>query len=169
MILNFLAKSADLYIGVRVPFPCPVGLTFRVQLILAEIELATKDDFNDLDGRITILPEVEGAEDTRDGIGMMNFVEAVKTDYHNSPASWIADARIPKSQFDELLASVRAGQIPSNISIYVDGREVGLEFGWDPDGSEKKWDNRTYPKLKVAAVSFQIPLYQSTIINGDMP
>jgi len=168
MILNFLVKSADLYIGVRVPFPSPVGLTFRVQVVLAEIELATKDNFDDLDGRITILPEAEVAEDTRDAIGMMNFVESIKTDYDNLPASWIADARIPKPQFDELLASVRAGQIPSNISIYLDGREVGLEFGWDPDGSEIKWDNRTYPKLKVAAVSFQIPLNQSNIINGDM-
>lgn len=169
MILNFLAKSAYLYIGVRVPFPCPVGLTFQVQLIWSEIELATKDDFNDLDKRITILPEAEGAEDTCDGIGKMNFVESIKTDYQNVPAFWIADVRIPKPQFDELLTSVRAGQIPSNVLIYVDQREVGLEFGWDPDGSELKWDNKTYPKLQVAAVSFQIPLHQSNSIDDKMP
>lgn len=169
MILNFLAKSAELYIGVRVPFPCAVGLIFRVQLLLPEIELETKDDFNEIAGCITVLPEAESVEDAHDGIGMMSFVESSNNDHHKSPASWISDARIPKSQFDELLTSVRAGKIPSNISIYVDGREVGLTFGWEPDGSEIRWDNRKYPKLKVAAVSFKIPLYQSHISDGEIP
>ena len=152
--------------SVGVPAASAVGLSFQVHLRSEqEIELASEENFADLDGRIAVLPEIESSEDRSNGIGMMSYFESMKTDFQSFPPKYIVDVRVPKDQFDELLAAARAGHIPSNISIYVDE----METGWAPDGSVIKWDNRKSPKVKVTAVDFTIPLFHPSNTNAAVP
>jgi hypothetical protein len=76
--------------------------------------------------------------------------------YHK--ASYTLDAKIPRRRFDALLAAVSQGRLPSEISITVGG----MTYDWQPDGSGKKWDNKSSPELPVESISFYIPL-----IGGD--
>lgn len=48
--------------------------------------------------------------------------------------------------------------MPSEISIDVSG----MTYDWQPDGSGKKWDNKSSPEVPISSIRFFIPL-----IGGD--
>lgn len=166
MALLFWSRTVDMFMSVGIRAASEVGLSFQVHLISEQdIELTSEENFDDLDGRIAVLPEIETTEDRGNGIGTMSYFGSMKTDFDTFPSKYIVDVCVPKPQFDQLVAAAHAGRIPSNISIYVDE----IEIGWAPDGSVMKWDNRKSPKLKVTAVEFTIPLFHPSDTHAGLP
>lgn len=154
MNINFrVTMKPNLFVkaGAGVSVMDQISLSYRVSLEPRnEIELATKENFEDLIGHVTIHAEIERSEKKSEGIGKMLYLPSID----NDNALYFVDVLVPKPLFDEILATARAGYAPSGFSIYVSG----MDFGCAPDGSEIKWDNKTFPELKIDSIFFTIPL-----------
>jgi len=151
------------------------------------IKLSTEEKFEALDTSILVLEETdqlkkeygerclklrqkvaeksgETSEADHSGIGYISYVAAFndRDGLDSSPAFCMIRVLVPKVTFDELLTVARLGRIPSYIIVGIEG----MEYGGSPDGSAKKWDNKTFPELAVNTVSFHsIPLAAQPLSN----
>lgn len=142
--------------GAGVPEGDQIFISFRIGLDPnIEIELTTEENFRRLIGHMSIHAETEISKGKSDDIGEMIYFSSME----DIDARYFVDVHVPKPLFDEILSTARTGHAPSEIAIYVSG----MDFGHAPDGSEIKWDNMTLPKLKIASISFTIPLLSSTL------
>jgi hypothetical protein len=154
-IIEFEAISADLSVSVGEFEKKHPILSFRVQLIQGEsMKLSSDEKFEDLDGRVTVFPDIGELQENQNAFGTLHYFAAHDDDFHPFPPSFIIQATIPASQFDELLSAAKLGRIPSEISVDIEG----MEHDWQPDGSGKKWDNKASPRLPVNSVRFSVPL-----------
>lgn len=153
--LDLVATSADLFIGVgesERKFPL---LTYRVRLGRRElVELPTGENLGDLDGRVTLVTEIESAPGDDKAVGVMHYSERFDSDFDSFAARYLVQVRVSESQLRDLISSARAGRIPSNIGVEVEG----MEYGHLPDGSDKKWDTKSSPRLKVSSLQLTLPL-----------
>lgn len=133
------------------------------------IKLSTGKNLEDLKGSISVFPEtgdtLPGSPDEKDPytesekkspkvIGRIIYVPTYRHDGMSVPPSYEIQTIVPKISFDELLMAAHRGRLPSSIYIEVDG----MEYGSAPDGSEKKWDNKTLSRLNVTSIDFLVPL-----------
>lgn len=154
-IVNFEAFSAELFASMGEFEKKSPGLSFGVRLAQREsIKLASGEKFEDLDGRVTVLPDTEAPGEDQKGFGTLHHFAACDDDFDPFPPSFIVQTVLPKHQFNELLSAAKLGRVPSVISVDIEG----MEYDWQPDGSGKKWDNKTSPKLDVKSVRFNVPL-----------
>lgn len=74
---------------------------------------------------------------------------------------------LPEAQFDVLLKNLCAGLIPKRIVAYLNLSldNATMTYGWEPDGSGKKWANRDEANrhIPVEKVSFEYDLREVEI------
>lgn len=145
-------------------FESPPKLSYQVRLAKYEmIELSSgfsiihketslveeRERFRPLEGRLHVFAESdESNEADRKGIGPITYIPADGD--LNRTDTYFVEVLLPKVTVDELLAAARMGCRPSHIGIKVEG----MDYGWAPDGSVKKWDNKAFPELDVVSVDF---------------
>lgn len=163
-IIDFEAISADLSVSVdEFERKHPI-LSFRVQLAQREsIKLSSDEKFENLDGRVTVFPDVGETQEDQNAFGTLHYFAARDDDFYPFPPSFIVQTTIPQGQFDELLSAAKFGRVPSKISVDIEG----MEHDWQPDGSGKKWDNKASPRLPVNSVRFSVPLIPYTDEDGS--
>ena len=158
-IIYFEAISADLSVDLSVSVgECerkhPI-LSFRVRLFQREsIMLSSDEKFENLVGRVTVLPDVGDSQENQNAFGALQYFAAHDDYIDPFPPSFIIQTTISANQFDKLLSAAKLGRIPSEISVDIEG----MEYDWQPDGSGKKWDNKTSPRLPVNSIRFSVPL-----------
>ncbi|WP_168074249.1 hypothetical protein [Caulobacter sp. SSI4214] len=80
-----------------------------------------------------------------------------KDGLESTPASIVFDLYTPSEVMASLVRFAESGRFVKQISIEV----RGLEYGWAPDGSVKKWaDNTDQKMLPVVNVSYELPLLE---------
>ena len=139
-----------------------VSLAGTLRLTRKEkVTLSTDENFEQLDGNLSIF-ERTSDEPNEDEIllGTIRYSEKLDTVDLTLPASYNVYIYLPKARFEILLAAVSRGQKPSEIMINIE--EGGMQYGWQPDGSGKVWDNKTTPELLIKSITFITPL-----IGGD--
>lgn len=156
-IIEFEAVSADLSVSVgELEKKHPI-LSFRVQLIQGEsLKLSSDEKVEDLDGRVTVFPDVGESQENQDAFGTMHYFAARNDDFHPFPPRFIIQTTISANQFDEMLSAAKLGRIPSSIFVDIEGLEYDCD--WLPDSRATKWDNKTSPRLPVNSVRFRVPL-----------
>jgi hypothetical protein len=60
---------------------------------------------------------------------------------------------LPRAEFDILYENVLAGFFPRDVVVDLD--DGAIAFGWEPDGSGKKWDNVTKTRLQINELEFR--------------
>jgi hypothetical protein len=147
----------------NLPFDSPPRLSYEVRLAKDEmIELSSgfsiidkenpfekeenRKNYRPLKGSLLILAQND--EPSEGGIGRIIYWPA------DGAVSFVdtysVEVLVPKVTVDELLAAAHLGRLPSRIGIKVEG----IDYGWAPDGSIKKWDNKAFPELDVISVDF---------------
>lgn len=166
MHLNFyVIKNPNLFVqaGASILGSDQILLSYQISLKpFTEIELTTKENFKDLIGHVTIRAKTERSEEKSEGIGKMLYspaIENVDARYADN-ARYIVNVFVPKSQFDEILATARAGYIPSDVLISVSG----MDYGCDED--DLLWNNKTFPQLQVDSIALTIPLSLSSVSDA---
>ncbi|MDD1519986.1 MULTISPECIES: hypothetical protein [Bradyrhizobium] len=72
---------------------------------------------------------------------------------------------VPSADLQELVANIRSGFLPSTITVELPfdlSKSSPIQYGWEPDGSGKKWLNRDENNrhVKIQGVSFHYDLLQ---------
>jgi hypothetical protein len=141
-------------------------LTYQVHLPRHHyVELATGENFTDINGSVTILRDVGDSTEREEGVGSMRYVAPFRDSIEGPlPGAYGVEARVAPFTFDELLAAARIGRLPS---FFVDVE--GLKFSGLPDGSGTKWDNKALPCLKITSIRFTLPLITATDPDASSP
>ena len=112
-----------------------------------EVELTTEEGFKDLEGHVGFVdadarePDYEGHD-----VGTLSYHQGRHDAYLDGTApAFLVTLRLPRADLDPLIASVAIGPALRSLNIDV----PGLEYGWAPDGSMKKWDNAANPRLPI--------------------
>jgi len=91
-------------------------------------------------------------ESNEQAIGQLKYWS--EHDRSGAPEECTVSAVLLPSAFDSLLSSIQSGRMVNHVDLYT----RGLEFGNDPDGSEKVWDVKRQSLLSVTQLSFRTPL-----------
>lgn len=92
-------------------------------------------------------------------VGLMSYhPEWVdKAGLDSSPASISFEVYAPAGVMASLTAFALQGRFPRHLRVDV----AGLEYGYAPDGSEKKWlNNGELPMLPITSVHYTLPLLE---------
>jgi len=98
------------------------------------------------------------------GFNQMRYIEGVKTDDGDIGPQIHFRLYLPSDDFQQLIANARSGLLPSSISIdlahNIFDRSSPVEYGWEPDGSGKKWNNRASENrsIKIEGATFTFEL-----------
>ena len=168
-IFDLTATSAKLTNSFGEPF---IGTTDRWRLTLAvkmgwldRLTLATGEDPRELVLYLNFIHanvgersflDVKGQE-PRKGIGVLHYLKGRKGDFDSTPPTLIFENYVTNQQMDQLVAMAMVGRYPTSLTVSV-ADDAGIKYGWEPDGSGKEWDNQTYPRVAIEAVSFEVPV-----------
>lgn len=83
-------------------------------------------------------------------IGRFHYSKEYDGDGEFIPESCHGWAHIDQPMFDLLSEHALHGRLPTSISVTA----LGLEYGWAPDGSVKKWDVRKRPAVLIKSIAF---------------
>jgi hypothetical protein len=78
----------------------------------------------------------------------------------SNPSQILFTVFVPPGDFQELVSNSRNGLLPSTIMVELQhdilGESSPIKFGWEPDGSGKKWLNRDEKNkhIKIQGISF---------------
>ena len=152
----------------------PEGWRFTFKAGLANswtqsVELTTDHDFNNLDG--TVAFEDAGTRDPYMGFakGSLSFWEGSSDIISPQPPSYLATIRLPSADLERLMRTVADGLPLASINIDLDGSGEGIKYGWEPDGSGKKWDNAAHPALEIKGFSLYFGRPQEEELVPDPP
>lgn len=111
-----------------------------------DVELTSSEKFADLAGHVGFV-DADAREPNYDehDVGTLSYHEGSDDMFYGSPAAFYVTLRMPRADLDQLIATVANGPLLRSLNIDV----PGLEYGWAPDGSKKKWDNITSPSLPL--------------------
>lgn len=111
-----------------------------------EVELTSEEKFADLAGHVGFIdadarePDYEGHD-----VGTLSYHKGSDDTFGGSPSAFYVTLRMRRADLDQLIATVANGPWLRGLNIEV----PGLQYGWAPDGSDKKWDNVTNPCLPL--------------------
>lgn len=158
------------------------SLTFKVKLAGRDsLELGTGEELggfgksDEIDLRLTFRetkPELvdwatERTKDVKDTFANEGDVVCGTLSYHaewsskdgleHSPASILIDIYTPPDVMASLVRFAENGRFVKLVSVEV----RGMEYGWAPDGSIKKWaDNADNKFLPIVNVNYELPLLE---------
>lgn len=131
------------------------NLNFRVHLADNQrIMLSDGSYLDKLPGHVTVSPATGDIEKDAMGIGVMSFKKGLAEE--SIPDFYWIQVALPQSQFETLLASARAGRVPSTITV----NERGMTL---PDEFSKKWDEKASPSLHISSIGFSVLLAEHKI------
>ncbi|MDX3885399.1 MAG: hypothetical protein QHC65_13320 [Sphingomonas sp.] len=122
-------------------------LSFKSQLANAwhqRVELTTEEKFVDLDGTVAFQDA-----DTTEAYhghqkGSLTYWKGHDDIIQGTPPSYLVNIRLPGADLARLTQTVVDGMPLQSVNI-----EVPIEYGWEPDGSGKKWDNTANPAVEI--------------------
>lgn len=130
-----LTYSKSLYAtdGWRLSFTAELG-----NRVHQHVDLTTEEKSLDmLDGSLGFQAVDEGAMPEGKGHGTLSYWEGSKEPLFGSPPAYNIELWVPAAQLQRIQQTMADGLPLLGINIDV----PSLQFGWDPDGSGKKWDN----------------------------
>jgi hypothetical protein len=98
----------------------------------------------DLDGTVAFEPDTTEAYMGFEK-GSLTYWKGSSDDIHPNPPNYLATLRMPQDDLTSLMKTIADGLPLMSVNISVDD----MEYGWEPDGSGKKWDNATKPKIEI--------------------
>jgi hypothetical protein len=98
----------------------------------------------------------------------MDYYGGYSSELENFPSSIHLYYHLPPEEFADLLRDIRSGQILSSVTINFDdkykGNKGALTFGWEPDGSGKKWNNdRSTGEFRIGIDSVRLFYERSSL------
>jgi len=110
------------------------------------VDLTTEEkEFSNLAGTVAF-EEADGKEPCEGFVkDALTYWKAINDSLDPQPASWLATIHMPSKDLQRLLKTIADSLPLRSVNIDADG----LEFGWEPDGSGKKWDNAATPALAI--------------------
>jgi hypothetical protein len=100
----------------------------------------------------------------------MRYYKATVDDLDGHPSSIHFSCYLPPGDFADLLADIRLGITPSSVTVEVDENAVdptaALTYGWEPDGSGKKWNNDKAASGKQAIKIDRLSLTSEELQGG---
>jgi len=117
------------------------------------VRLTSGEEFSKLEGNVTL--QRSAAENTDEAVGLLFYLSEA-----GQESSYNVVCKLPVQQFDELVSAARQGRMPNSISVYV--VEKSAETSRESDDSDFIWDNKEFPSIPVAAISFGLPLVLPT-------
>jgi hypothetical protein len=122
-------------------------LSFKSELANAwhqQVELTTDDKFEDLDGTVAF-EDADGSEAYKGhGKGSLTFWKGRDDPIDGRPPAYLATIRMPSTDLARLTQTIIDGLPLRSVNI-----DVPIEYGWQPDGSGKKWDNAANPAVAI--------------------
>jgi hypothetical protein len=118
------------------------------------------------DEHIQHFKRFSGWADYAKGVGTLAYLASHEND--GVPASLHFQFYPSEPQLTKLVMLAQHGRFPSRLNITVpDGQ--GMQYGWEPDGSGKDWDNISNQILPVESVHFLINLPTQATDNPSPP
>ena len=134
----------------------PPRLIYDVRLDAENtLKLATGEAPQEVRFRVSTEPLTPDASVNPKGIGVLLYSERVSDVDLRIPPCVTANLRLPRPEFEELLAAARAGRCPVNISLEVRGLENAADAV-----SNLEWENTGTGSdmLPVKHATFTVPL-----------
>ncbi|MGJ3646946.1 hypothetical protein ACLB0R_00555 [Sphingomonas sp. GlSt437] len=113
-----------------------------------EVELTSGERLNDLNGTIVF----ENADTSEPHMGWakgsLTYWEGRDDLIDGRAASYLITIRLSNDDLTRLTQSIMTGMLLKKVNI-----DVPIEYGWQPDGSGKKWDNLAKPRVEIEGYS----------------
>ena len=108
------------------------------------IELVSGDDFKQLDGWVGFQDSEAAEPYLGHQKGTLYFSKGSDAQFYERGPSYTSTIRLPAADLQRLLRTIASGTPLKSVNI-----EVPIDYGWEPDGSGKKWDNVTTPAVEI--------------------
>lgn len=132
----------------------------------ADHELRTPDgrSLNGADWAITFYGGGEGNSFTErhSALGMVNYFHARESsnfDNDYMPESCFAWVHLDLPTFRLLRSMAIEGRLPNSIRLQI----MGIEYGWEPDGSGLVWDVSRYKNAAITQIELNASLVSSAV------
>lgn len=138
-------------------------LYFARQFGGEEVRLKTEEkELCHLNGRVgfAVRDEQGGAAEK----GELYYSPGREGDIMPSPAAYSVSLWISPEQNDRLISLVQSGVPLTRLSIETGD---GVEYGWEPDGSGKEWDNLASPKVSLMGFSLHFGAHEDDLLEED--
>jgi hypothetical protein len=83
-------------------------------------------------------------EEEQKFLGVLTYLPEYKRDEGLQESSVYLSLTLPRDEFQELWTAALHSTLPEGFTF-----EINVDYGWAPDGSEKKWDNKTADKVEI--------------------
>jgi hypothetical protein len=100
---------------------------------------------------IVPMGSISAAAKESGGVGLCSFLDDFDDPDYGYEASFDGHIGMDAAEQQALISAWLAGKRFSRMTVAVEG----LEYGWEPDGSSKVWDEKS-PHRTVAGSSFEI-------------
>ncbi|MFT3754985.1 MAG: hypothetical protein QM769_03420 [Pseudoxanthomonas sp.] len=134
----------------------PDSLSIQLRLDRG-VELRTPDNrsLNSAKWGITFYENGSSSELTRlhNAVGQINYREEFKSEHYDIddfPETCHAWANLDTPTFALLREMALAGKLPQAFRLEA----LGIEYGWEPDGSGKVWDVKAHKNVVISKIEF---------------
>lgn len=95
----------------------------------------------------------EGYDPTKkEPLGLMIYIERREVDGKVEPSCVYLSAGLPAEDFQTLWLAAMSGLVPTTFTFEV----AGVDYGWQPDGSGKIWDNEKVVEPEIKELSWNL-------------
>jgi hypothetical protein len=122
-----------------------------------------EEELRNLDGRVGFAVMDDGTPEGERG--QLYYSEGSGDLIHGYPPSYSVSLWVTQGEHDRLIALVQNGVALTKLSI--DTGE-GVEYGWEPDGKGKDWDNKQFPKVTVRGFNLQFGTDEDDVLDEDV-
>ena len=88
---------------------------------------------------------------------MLHYFPLREHDFDVSPTTLDFEHYVTEAQLADLFQLAQHGRFPSRLNIHV-ADDLGMKYGWEPDGSGKEWDTASSPHVLIESFSFEITI-----------
>ena len=146
--------------GWQLCFEAKLANSFR-----QHVDLTTEEgDMRNLDGIVsfesTLKPAYMGFEK-----GLFSYWQGSNDVITPRPANYLVTLRMADEDLVRLMRTIANGIPLLSVNVSVDE----MEYGWEPDGIGKKWDNVANPKIEVKGYSLFFGKHEEEEIVPDLP
>lgn len=108
----------------------------------------------------------EASSESDSQYNTIHYHEAIKGDDYGNPPFIGFDFYLHPRDFDELMKHIQSGLIPSTVQVDLGSTRneaLPIKYGWQPDGSGKKWNNKNEENrhVQIERISFHYDLQKS--------
>lgn len=125
---------------------------------------------------LTMAPQIftkfKGEPKTKNIIGMMKYYPAREDDSESHPSAIFFEQYLAEAELNQLVEFAKQGRFPSKLHIELFS-ELGLKYGWEPDGRGKEWDTKTNPLIPIERIEWRLSvgelIGESSRVDKDSP